>query len=82
MKRLFLITILIFLIMNIGYPKTKAKIKKKVTKIQTEIIEFKTERSKLVAALKDYEEYIQNLKYRISQLSFIIEYLEKKETKK
>ena len=47
-----------------------------------DIEDFQAERSQLLVRLESYDEVMQNLKYRISQLDALIEYVNKKEAEK
>ena len=75
MKKGFFIFLMIVLSVGMVYPKGT----KKLTERQAEIILFEKERQGLYARITEYEETIQNIKYRIAQLTFMLEYLEGKE---
>ncbi len=55
---------------------------KKLTESESKIAEFKKERGGLFARIKEYEDVIQNCKYRIAQLNFGIELLQDLNKKK
>jgi len=83
LKILCITTIIVFTSVSFIYPKGKEKITKSQKEtLNIEILKFKEERKTLIERLIDHEKFIQNLKYRISQINFLIEYLEKKENKK
>ena len=44
--------------------------------------DFIKERQELVNRIKEYDQVIQNLKYRIAQLDALIQYVQKQETEK
>ena len=75
MKKIVFVFLAVILLAGYGYPKAK----KKLTERQAEIILFEKERQGLYARIIEYEETIQNIKYRIAQLTFMLEYLEGKE---
>lgn len=71
MKRLFFVILAVTLFTGSVSPKEK-----KSTVSETKIAEFKKERGDLFTRIKEYEDAIQNCKYRIAQLNFGIELLE------
>ncbi len=77
MKRLFFTVLTITLL--VGSVSSKEK---KLTKSEARIAEFKKERGDLVNKIKQYENAIQNCKYRIAQLNFGVELLEEMGAKK
>jgi len=77
MKRIILVGLAVILLVGSGYSKEK-----KLTESQTKIAEFKKERGDLFTNIKQYEDAIQNSKYRIAQLNFGIELLEDMEKTK
>ncbi len=81
MKRLFLGILAVTLLAGSVCPKEKKK-----TESESKVAEFKKERGDLFTRIKEYEDAIQNCKYRIAQLNFGIELLQdlqkKKKTKK
>ena len=72
--------ILLAVVLSVGYVGAKEKVKVKTDAEQ--LIEWQTERDKYQADIKTYEAGIQNLKYRIAQLTALIDYLKKKEAEK
>ncbi len=71
MKRLFFAILAVTLLAGSVCPKEK-----KLTESETKIAEFKKERGGLFTRIKEYEDAIQNCKYRIAQLNFGIELLQ------
>jgi len=76
-KKIVCMFLVVFLSAGFGYAK-----KEKLTERQQEIAQFKKEKKEMVAGIKTYEDAIQNIKYRLAQLTALINYLESKEKEK
>ncbi len=83
MKRLLFVILGVTLLVGSVYPKEKKKTQPVLMTLnESKIAEFKKERGGLFNRVKEYEDAIQNCKYRIAQLNFGIELLEGMEEKK
>jgi len=69
---------LLAVVLSVGYVQAKEKVKTNAE----QIAEWQTEREKYQSDIKTYEAGIQNLKYRIAQLTALIDYLATKEAEK
>jgi len=78
MKRIMIA--LLAVVLSVGYVMAKEKVKVKTDAEQ--LIEWQTERDKYQSDIKTYETAIQNIKYRIAQLTALIDYLATKEAEK